>query len=200
MLRLASVCGLALLAASALAVSSSSAPASPAASRIVDRTLLCEVGLQGGVYVATVQAASANRAQKKVALVDLTTKVQPTGRLALISERSIELSPPPGCQRSTGRVALTSRGLSGAVASPFGDEFDCWTPRRVVIRVRAVFTSPVTLRLGRPWGFPLLFARGNVTEASVAVRTQSGKRLAFATVSDTGRARVFTARRDCFAD
>src|SRR6266542_2660681 len=46
MLRLASVCGLALVAASLVAASGRSAPASPFASRIIDRTFLC--GLQYG--------------------------------------------------------------------------------------------------------------------------------------------------------
>ncbi|MEX2646536.1 MAG: hypothetical protein WD249_09770 [Gaiellaceae bacterium] len=174
-------------------------PSVTAASRIVDRTVLCEVGSQGGVYVATLLAASAIRATGKVANVALTTNLVPNWRLAYIGATEVLLS--PACSRSTARVALTSRGLSGGVADRFGDELDCWTPRRVLVRVRAVFQSPVTLRLGSPYGFRELFARGKVQEAVLVVRTQAGKPLAFATVvSETGRARVFTARRDCFPD
>lgn len=168
------------------------------ASRIVDRTVLCEVGSQGGVYVATLRAASAIRATGKVANVALRTRLVPNWRLVYIGATEVLLS--PACRRSTARVALTSRGLSGGVADRFGDESDCWTPRRVLIRVRAVFRSPVTLRLGSPYRFPELFARGKVKEASLAMRTPAGKPLAFATVSETGRARLFTARQDCFPD
>jgi DNA-directed RNA polymerase specialized sigma24 family protein len=41
-----------------------------------------------------------------------------------------------------------------------------------------------------------------VSEApgQLAMRTLAGKPLAFATVSETGRARLFTARQECFPD
>lgn len=198
MLRLASVFGLALLAASILAATGSGTPASSSASRIIDRTLNCEIGIMGGIRLAELRVSSAVRQRKQPANVDLTTNIAPTWRLAYVGETAVELS--PACRPSTARVLLSARGLSGGIASPFVDNFDCWMPRRVLIRVRAVFRSPVTLRSGTPWGFPLRFARGEVTEGSLAIRTQAGKRLAFVTVSDSGRARVFTAAEDCFPD
>lgn len=190
------VFGTAVLVAAALGLSSR-ASGEPTATRVIDRTLLCETGVQGGVNVVTLNGSS-SKPGKDSAGVDITTRLVPTWRLASIGERAVELS--PACRRPTARAPLASTGLVGVVASPFGDEFDCWTPRRVLIRVRAVFESPATLRLGRPWGFPLLFARGKVEEAWLAIRTQAGKPMAFAAVSETGRTRVFTARRDCFPD
>src|SRR5688500_4587571 len=60
-LRLVSLCGLVLLAASALAASGSSAPASPSASGVVDRTLLCTTASTGGVREINVRANPGSR-------------------------------------------------------------------------------------------------------------------------------------------
>ncbi|MEX2645380.1 MAG: hypothetical protein WD249_03865 [Gaiellaceae bacterium] len=169
------------------------------ASRVIDRTVLCEIGVQGGVRVATIKAASAIPSVDRYANVELGGGVRPAWRLAYLGGGEVALS--PACTRSSSRVPLTTRGLSGGAADRFGDEHDCWTPRRVLLRVRGVFRSPVALRLGRPYGFPLLFARGTVLEAEFAIRTQSGRPIAYASVSrETGKARVFTTSRDCFPD
>jgi hypothetical protein len=167
-------------------------------SRVVDRTVVCDVGLQGGVYVLNFHAASPRRAQSRTANVEIRTSVVPTWRLAGVGQTSVELS--PACRRSAARVPLSAQGLTGFTPSGFGDEYDCWTPRRVLLRVRAVFTAPVRLKAGSPWGFPMLFARGKVREASFAVRTEKGKALAVATVAGSGRVRVHIADGDCFRD
>jgi hypothetical protein len=70
----------------------------------------------------------------------------------------------------------------------------------VVLRIRAVFKSPTRLKAGSPFGFPLLFARGAVKEASFAFRTEKGKPLALATVTEAGRLGIFLATGDCFPD
>jgi hypothetical protein len=46
----------------------------------------------------------------------------------------------------------------------------------------------------------LLFARGAVKEASLAVRTERGKSLVVVTVTEAGRLGVFLADGDCFPD
>ncbi|MEX2210664.1 MAG: hypothetical protein WD689_02735 [Gaiellaceae bacterium] len=168
------------------------APAAPAAT-VIDRTLLCEVGISGGVRKLKLYSSSAIREgpQQHAASVDVSTNLRPTWRLAAIGEGSLELS--PACTRSSATVPLSARGLDGGAAGIFGDEHGCLTPRRVLLRVRATFTSRVTLRRGSPYGFPVLFARGTVEQASLAIRTQAGKPLAYATVSETGKARLFTA-------
>jgi hypothetical protein len=91
------------------------------------------------------------------------------------------------------RVPLTFRGLDGGGADYFGDRLECRrAPRRVFVRVRAVFArAPTPLRLEHVSGY--LQATGPLAEAVFAVRTQSGKPLAFARVSASGKARMFTA-------
>jgi hypothetical protein len=171
------------------------APASPAApaTTVIDRTLSCEVGITGGIYKLHVVAASAIRQgpQKHDASIEVTTRLDPF-RLAGVGEGYMDLS--PKCVRSTASVPFTSRGLSGGAASVFEDDFGCPAPKRVLVHVRAVFPGRVALRLGSP--FPgdakRWFAIADVDEGAVAVRTLKGKPIAYATVKDTGKARVFT--------
>jgi hypothetical protein len=88
------------------------------------------------------------------------------------------------------RVPLSPRGLSGGAAD-YGDRFDCQGPQRVMVRVRGVFTAPTTLRLNRATRW--LTTSMPLQKASFVVRRDSGRPLAFASVSQTGAARVFTA-------
>jgi hypothetical protein len=93
------------------------------------------------------------------------------------------------CRQSTARVPLSARGLSGGGASPFGEEFDCATPRRFLIRVRAVLQSAAGLRSRD--GF--LATRVPAREAQLAVRTLTGKPLVYAETADSGETKLFTA-------
>jgi len=93
------------------------------------------------------------------------------------------------CRRATAPVPLSRAGLSGAPASPFGDELDCPTPRRFLVRMRAVLTSSSSLRDRQDF-----FATSiPVRTAQLAVRTQSGKPLVYAETSESGRTSIFTA-------
>jgi hypothetical protein len=194
MTRRAACLGLAVgaLVAAAAALGMGGANAQPTATRIIDRTVLCEVANQGVVHVLDVYGQS--RIPQTASNVEVLTELQPTPRLAMVQE--LELTLKPGCRRSSARVPLTSKGLSGGVADQFGDTYACVTPPIVLIRVRAVFKSPVTLEFGRPFGYPLLFARGNVKEGSITVRTRKGKQVVHATVSGA-RARLFTRTQSC---
>lgn len=107
-------------------------------------------------------------------------------RLTIWSRWSRACSP-----ASPRRVPLVARGLSGGVAGHFGDRFTCAVPRRILVRVQAAFVTSTTLRLDRASRF--LVARGSVRGGFVAARTESGRPLAFAAVSDSARARIFTA-------
>jgi hypothetical protein len=91
------------------------------------------------------------------------------------------------------RIPLTIRSLDGGAADYFGDRLECRrAPRKVFVRVRAVFVrTPTPLRLEHVSGY--LQATGPLAEAVFAVRTESGKPLAFARVSASGKARMFTA-------
>jgi len=99
------------------------------------------------------------------------------------------------CKRATSRVALSATGLFGGGASPFGEEFDCSTPRRFLVRVRAVLSSPASLRTRESF----LATKVAVREARLAVRTLTGKPLVYAETFGSGKARLFTAG-GCFRE
>lgn len=94
------------------------------------------------------------------------------------------------CRRAMARVPLSRAGLSGTPASPFGDELDCPTPRRFLVRVRAALTTSASLRDRQDF-----FATSiPVRTAQLAVRTQGGKPLMYAETSNSGKASIFTAK------
>jgi hypothetical protein len=95
-------------------------------------------------------------------------------------------------------VSLKAGKLRGAAPGPFGRSFDCEAPRRVYLRLRAVFFEPAALGESREPGYRTLFAQGQISEAAVAIRTPSGNPLVFATFSGA-KARLFTAR-SCVED
>jgi hypothetical protein len=97
------------------------------------------------------------------------------------------------CRDSKKRVELSSRGLRGDSLGSFEASSTCFTPRRVLMRVRAVLTSPGVLRRFRDFGRTTVPVR----TGTFVIRTEAGKRLVYAEVSESGRARQLTAR-DCF--
>ena len=104
------------------------------------------------------------------------------------------------CRTVSTRIPLTSVGLTGGRAGQLGEIFDCDVPRRVLVRVRAVFESPTMLKgrnitAGHP--DPCLLTTTPVREARLAVRTQSGKPLVYATVAASGRSTLHTGK-SCF--
>jgi hypothetical protein len=174
-------------------------PGSPSAAstRVVDRTLLCSTSMQGGLRMASIRASSASGsgAYRQSPTISATGgSVQ-----AYLTESSTSLSfDPERCTETSARSALTPGSLRPATPGPSGRSFDCETPR-VVVRVRVVFREPAALESTRETSFQRFFARGGVAEAAVAIRTPSGKRLAFATISSSGKARLFAAR-SCLED
>ena len=93
------------------------------------------------------------------------------------------------CRGTSGSVALSPSGLRGGSAAPLGNEFECFAPKQVVVRVRAVLAAPGALRAGQDFQS----AHVPVREAKLAVRTVTGKPLVYADVSESGRARIFAA-------
>ena len=95
------------------------------------------------------------------------------------------------CSRATHRIPLTERGLQGGSVGPQAMVFDCEVTRRVLIRVHAVVNGGTALReRGRLFRVTNAPARN----AKLVVATPAGRVLTFAEVSETGRARLFTAR------
>ncbi len=99
------------------------------------------------------------------------------------------------CRSTNARVALSRRGLDGGLAGQLGEAFDCEAPRNVLVRVRARLQGAGALRSSH--GF--LRTAAPIAEAAFAVRTRSGKALAYASVASSGKTQLYTGR-GCFRD
>ena len=98
------------------------------------------------------------------------------------------------CTTTRGGPALVARSLSGGVADPFGDGYECLPPKTVIFRTRVLFNRPTTVRTERERdGSRSLIALARITRASWVLQTLKGKRIAYADVQESGRARMFTA-------
>jgi hypothetical protein len=190
--------------------------AAPQSGRVIDRTLLCTTIGQAGVRKLTVSALAPVRGQTDPAsgepqLAGARLHTGPPtsssggGRRAVGGTSLVDAdagAPVPEnnwsfslsrqqCRASRVHVPLSARGLMGGAADALGDSYECFPPRRVLVRVRAVFRSRTSLRLNSVTGH--LFTRMPVREVFLAVRTSSGKPLAYAAASESGKARVFAA-------
>jgi len=99
------------------------------------------------------------------------------------------------CRNADAEVPLRPTGLQGGRTSELGEGFECATPRRVFVRVRAVVDSQTRLRSRASYSRTTAAIR----EAALAVRSQSGKPIVYATTAASGNARLFTAR-ECAPD
>jgi hypothetical protein len=158
--------------------------------RVIDRTLLCSIAMRGGIRKLEIHASAAT--STGIPFFGAATNWSPDANLVSASTESLSLNP-TRCMQTTARVPLVMEKLQGGSASSSGREFECETPSRVLVRVRGVFRSSAALETARPFGYPVLSASGEMKEASLAVRTQAGKLLAFASIHESGRARLFAA-------
>jgi hypothetical protein len=94
------------------------------------------------------------------------------------------------CRQTSTKVPLTPAGLRGGRAEPLGTEFECYTPKQVVFRFRAVLARKGSLRSGQDYQT----SHAPIREAKFAVRTPAGKTLVYADVDETGKARIFAAK------
>jgi hypothetical protein len=210
----------ALVATLAFALQAQARSQAPAA-RVADRTMVCAAALSGGIYEVEVraQAGAGKRGSswQKPAIAMLGTGESTSAAEALdpflawaiagtpTREATVIPDPFPGftypirawgtlamanrCRVSKTRPALSSGGLRGGRVDGLGEIYDCASPRRVLIRVRAVLSASASLGTRRGY----LGTATPLTEARVVVATPSGKRLAYAEVAASGRARLFTA-------
>ena len=181
--------------------------AAPGAARVVDRTLACTTGVQGGARVIFLRAQSAFGqgknlewlAQTTVAAAGQPVPSKPNYRPTLAGMTAGWPAPPPLtsggigfsnrlCKPSRSRVDFIRRGLVGGTASQLGDEFSCVVPRSMLVRVRAVFRSATMLERDRSY----YSANGRVVRGQIAVTTLAGKPLVYAEVAESGTARLFT--------
>ena len=187
------------------------ASAQPAASRIVDRTLSCPVGIRAGVRSVTVRGQAGVRDiedRSKWKFLASATVADEYAPFAGVNAGNPVADLAPGIPssperlwiasgatcRSSARIPFTKSGLLRASAGQLGDSYDCRPGRRVLVRVRGVFRSPTALRVRRlPHGITRLVAAGTVRVGFLAVRSASGKPLAYAEVLESGKTRLFIA-------
>jgi len=100
------------------------------------------------------------------------------------------------CRPSRARVPLSRKGLDGGPTGKLDQTYDCETPRRVLVRMRAAFERPTELRRHESW----LFTRTTVLKGSIAVRTESGRPVLLAESYASGKANIFISSARCFRD
>lgn len=184
-------------------LSAGARPAAPAAT-VIDRTLSC-AATPDTVRKIRVSAASgfrdtANRRRWKWTgnfLAEsrfLTVAYVNAGDLPESRWRAMGINMGK-CRTSAERVPLSGRGLTGGLASQLqgSDAYECVLTNRVLVRVRAVFRAPPIFRVRRAYGEPISETSTPVREAQLAIRTLTGKPLAYATASETGKATLFVA-------
>ena len=213
-------CAVSLVAVTALGIGSARAAPDSEAAFVLDRTYSCAITLHGGIYQLENRAhpgARASGSWTKLAYAGLRAGVFSGGTgnlLAWISAGkptktttvdqefwtfdvrtfgTIGISG-RACNPSRASVPLSATGLRGGAAAALGSELKCDVPRRVLIRLRAVLPSRASLH-----GKEFETIHIPVREAKLGVRTVAGKPLAFATVSQTGKSTLFTAK-GCVAE
>lgn len=203
--------GSALIAAGALAGSAVAEVAAPRATTVVDRTLVCTTGVQGGARVIHVRGQAAFRpsagdelewlAQASVSAVGQPIPSKPNYRPTLAGVTAGWPPPRPLvagglglddrlCAPTRSRVALTSRRLTGGEVGALGDEYRCVVPKRFLMRVHVAFRAPVELTRRQRF----VSAHGRIVRGRIAVATTSGAPLAYLEVVEAGRVRLFTSK------
>jgi hypothetical protein len=215
--------GAALASASGFA-SVGGATETAATARVIDRTFVCSIGHIAGGREIEIHARSGFRSLQNPSQWQMLpyAEVGPLGRhvVSISAGRPREKhrdtpydNGPFGsrlavgvtsCEAARANVSLSARGLTGGPASQLGEVYDCPTPRKqILVRVRAVFRTPTSLRLRGGYDQRAWSTSGTVREspreASFAVRTRGGKPLALAAVFESGKARLFTAP-SCIAE
>ena len=112
---------------------------------------------------------------------------------ALVATPTVCAPACPTPSATTARPPLTTKGLQGGAFSPFNTEFDCFTPRRLLLRLRGEFVRPTTLHTASPFGYPQLQAMGPTTQTELSLGTLEGKPIAYASIAGTKKARLFTS-------
>jgi hypothetical protein len=181
-------------AATASKTWTSGPPAGVSSDRVIDRTHVCSVAMWGGIRQLSVGAAGLVPTEFAPRPgISASSRWIPDATLAGASTESVWFNP-ARCTPSMARAPFVSRGLRGGAIGNSRRSFECETPSRVLLRVRAVFAAPTALAEDRTRGYRQLLASGQVNEAALAVRSLAGKPLAFASFSASGAVRLFVAR------
>ena len=172
-------------------------------SRVIDKTIRCPIAPQAGIRQLHINAQAGVRdqddASKWFALPHVSLYSGPSPGVSIGMQAGgprIRSGAPQQastfwidndlCRPSSARVALSPGTLGGGAASPLLERFECVMPRRILVHIRAEFRTPASLRRGE-------FTEVPVKAAKLAVRSESGKRLVYAEVFESGKARLFMA-------
>jgi hypothetical protein len=203
--RITWVVGVAMVAAAAVLTSDLKGSAATA---IVDRTMVCSpIALAGGLRDLDVVARP--RGAGSSAEVNATPSpgyvgvrsggLSPTSDLVAVRARAWRRFGaqhlPPGVYANSKRCAsvrtsipLMPMGLSGPPVQ-WAEDSPCETAGRILVRVRAVLQS------GAPWRSsdgPYFGAQSNVVEATMAIRTERGRRpIALLRLQKSGSTRLW---------
>lgn len=182
-----------VLGALACSMVAAAGEAEPGAPRIVDRAFSCETGYLGGVYQAAVESywLMPPQSGRRIPSATVATTLA-DGFLGGISPTSIYVNR-LHCSATRAAVPLTTKGLRGGAFSPLDTTYQCYTPRRVLIRLRGEFTKPTTFRTASRFGYPQLEAVGAAKRTEFAVATLAGKTIAYGAVAGAKNARLFTS-------
>ena len=188
--------------------------------RVIDRTLSCPSEQSGGVQEIEVRVNTGFRQGGTYAILpfavvasggvrsifdtlddslawaaagkyDHNANLSPTeGRVATNATRFGTWAANRGeCRIARARVPLSAKGLRAVTPDALGVTYDCTSPARVLVRVRVVAHAAPTRY--REQQFEK--TRASLQQGFIAVRTQAGKQLAFASVFDSGKARLAVA-------
>jgi hypothetical protein len=175
-----------------------------AGARVVDRTVICVIPVHAGIRDLTVSGNSGVRLLDDrtrwhaLPAASLGTGSSAVGVLVRVQAGAPVPDSAVGgtvwiytthCRPSRATVAFSARALSGGLANKNAEHFECQVPRRVLIRLKAEFRAPTSLR-SRDGG---LTTQSPVKRAFLAARTETGRPLAYADVSESGRTRLFYA-------
>jgi hypothetical protein len=207
--RLGLELGVVALLPALIAVAGSSAgvryPSEQAASRIIDRTVVCRMTGVGFPDTLRFMDASAQPFDPASDSSPMTTVFNGTGDS--ITRVWVSTGPGPGatgevslsarCATTKLRVALSGRGLKARTAEPRA-WYRCDVPARVVVRVRAAFKRPTALSRD-PRAPDAYVARGDISSAYLAATTVAGRKPIFFGSANgaTRKARLFIAASRC---
>ena len=163
---------------------------------VIDRTWVCSTVSDGGRVLRVAMTSPKSLSDRKVpAAASITTGSAGLTQLLAGVEAGPASGRPTGgvyynknlCRATAKSIPLTARGLPGPPV-PFDQSLKCNAGARVLVRVRAVLDRKAAWRASQD----ILTARGNSSTAAVAVRTETGKPLAFFTFA-SGKTKLWTA-------
>jgi hypothetical protein len=177
------------------------------ASRVIDRTAVCQMPGEGFPDSTRFMTVTAARRHERTGFPPFISIANgPSFELrAQIRTRaggrkttgSIALSRTQ-CTPANFRVRFSTTGLRDRSPKTFGSSYRCNVPTEVTIRVRATFRRPTGFSRD-PLAPSVVRARGQIATGYVIVTAvRDRKPLVYASVSDaSGDARLFVARRGC---